>query len=63
MSLTPIVEYESLEKFNKPFVQDFNKAYKTFIKSGWYILGEQVCQTVKARALGSLAIEALYKRF
>src|SRR4051794_16256460 len=42
MSRTPVIEYESLEKSNKSFVKDFGKAYSDVIKSGWYILGEQV---------------------
>ncbi|MEO6456365.1 MAG: DegT/DnrJ/EryC1/StrS family aminotransferase, partial [Ginsengibacter sp.] len=42
MSLTPVIEYENLEKFNKPFIKDFNEVYNAFIKSGRYILGGQV---------------------
>ena len=42
MNLTPKIEYENLEKLNRPFIAELEIAYKAVIKSGWYILGEQV---------------------
>src|SRR5450631_3707242 len=42
MSLTIMFEYENLGKLNLPFLNDFQKAYKEVINSGWLILGKQV---------------------
>ena len=36
------VEYESLGKVNAPFVDSFKDSFSDTLKSGWYILGDQV---------------------
>lgn len=42
MNHTHMIEYENLEKLNKPFVNEYEHAYKNVINSGRFILGEQV---------------------
>lgn len=37
-----IIPYESLEKTNADFVAKYNDAFQDVLKSGWYILGQQV---------------------
>jgi dTDP-4-amino-4,6-dideoxygalactose transaminase len=37
-----IIPYESLEKTNANFVSGYNDAFRDVLKSGWYILGQQV---------------------
>jgi dTDP-4-amino-4,6-dideoxygalactose transaminase len=37
-----IIPYESLEKTNADFVGGYNDAFQEVLKSGWYILGQQV---------------------
>jgi dTDP-4-amino-4,6-dideoxygalactose transaminase len=37
-----MIEYENLGKSNKSFFSEFEKAFKLFLKSGWYILGQNV---------------------
>ncbi|MEI8128562.1 MAG: DegT/DnrJ/EryC1/StrS family aminotransferase [bacterium] len=37
-----MIEYENLKKLNAPFFNDFNKQFDEVLKSGWYILGQQV---------------------
>lgn len=37
-----MVEYERLGNFNKPFFEDYKKAFEKFLESGWYILGKNV---------------------
>ena len=37
-----MVEYESLSLVNKPFFEEYNKAFTKFAEKGWYILGEEV---------------------
>ncbi|MEP6596725.1 MAG: DegT/DnrJ/EryC1/StrS family aminotransferase [Ginsengibacter sp.] len=37
-----MIEYENLGKLNRPFLNEFEKAYKEVINSGWFILGKQV---------------------
>ena len=36
------VEYEKLSAVNKPFENEYKEAFDTFLKKGWYILGEEV---------------------
>jgi len=36
------IPFLNLKELNKPFEQEFEQAYKDFIASGWYILGEKV---------------------
>ena len=37
-----MIEYENLGKLNKPFFEDYEKAFKQTLESGWYILGNKV---------------------
>ncbi len=37
-----MIEYENLGKLNKPFFQEYEKAFKETLESGWYILGNKV---------------------
>lgn len=37
-----IIEYENLKKVNKPFFDQFRKAFDDVLQSGWFILGENV---------------------
>tara|TARA_R110002072_G_scaffold1989_2_gene16392 strand:+ start:106370 stop:107461 length:1092 start_codon:yes stop_codon:yes gene_type:complete len=37
-----MIEYENLKLSNQEFFKDFEKEFKSFIESGWYILGERV---------------------
>lgn len=39
-----MIEYENLRKANEPFFQEFEKAFRRVMESGWYILGESVKQ-------------------
>jgi len=36
------IPFLDLKKVNEPFEADFEQAYKDFIESGWYVLGEKV---------------------
>ncbi len=36
------IPFLNLKQFNEPFEKDFEQAYRDFIQSGWYILGEKV---------------------
>ena len=36
------IPFLNLKEVNKPFEADFEQAYKDFIESGWYVLGEKV---------------------
>lgn len=38
------VEYESLAKFNKPFMDEFNQVFDRFARKGWYIMGDELKQ-------------------
>lgn len=42
-----MVEYESLSLVNKPFFEEYNKAFAKFAEKGWYILGEEVAALEK----------------
>lgn len=42
-----MIDYENLEKLNKPFFPAFEKAFKTVMESGWYILGKHVSEFEK----------------
>ncbi len=44
------VEYENLAKLNNPFFEEFTAAFDKIMKSGWFILGEQVKQFEQAFA-------------
>src|SRR3989344_8326127 len=37
-----MIEYENLGKSNKPFFDEFRKAFSETLESGWYILGKNV---------------------
>jgi dTDP-4-amino-4,6-dideoxygalactose transaminase len=37
-----MIEYENLGKLNKPFFEEYEKAFKETLESGWYILGNKV---------------------
>lgn len=37
-----MIEYENLGKSNKPFFEEYNKAFNETLQSGWYILGNKV---------------------
>ena len=50
MNPMTIIEYENLEKLNKPFLTEFEHAYKSVIMTGSFILGEQVENFEKAFA-------------
>lgn len=39
-----MIKFQDLQKYNQQFEVEFNKAYKAFLDSGWYILGEQTKQ-------------------
>lgn len=37
-----MIEYENLGKLNKPFFEEYQKAFTETLESGWYILGNKV---------------------
>jgi dTDP-4-amino-4,6-dideoxygalactose transaminase len=37
-----MIPYEDLGRLNLPFFEEYEAQFKSFLKSGWYILGEQV---------------------
>ncbi len=37
-----MIEYENLNKLNKPFFEEYEKVFKETLESGWYILGNKV---------------------
>jgi len=37
-----MIEYENLFKANKPFLEEYKKAFDLVLKSGWFILGSKV---------------------
>ena len=37
-----IIEYENLKKLNEPFFSSYQEAFNRVMRSGWYILGENV---------------------
>ena len=37
-----MIEYENLAKLNKPFFEEFERAFQGVLHSGWFILGENV---------------------
>lgn len=37
-----MIEYENLHKLNKPFVDEYRRAFENVLDSGWFILGSQV---------------------
>lgn len=37
-----MIEYENLAKLNKPFFEEYERAFKETLESGWYILGNKV---------------------
>jgi len=37
-----VIEYENLARSNAPFFEEFISSFNIFLKTGWYILGEQV---------------------
>lgn len=37
-----MIEYENLHNLNKPFFEEYNKAFKEVLESGWYIIGNKV---------------------
>ena len=36
------IEYENLKKANQAFEKDFEASFRSFLDSGWYVLGKQV---------------------
>ncbi len=42
-----MIEYENLQKLNKPFFEEFTNSFKATLNSGWYILGNNVKQFEK----------------
>lgn len=42
-----MIEYENLGNLNAPFFEEFSNAFKRVLKSGWYILGNEVKQFEK----------------
>lgn len=39
-----MIEYENLKMLNKPFEEEYRKSFEDILKSGWYILGDQVAK-------------------
>jgi dTDP-4-amino-4,6-dideoxygalactose transaminase len=37
-----MIEYENLEKVNKPFFNEYEKVFRDTLESGWFILGKKV---------------------
>ena len=37
-----MIEYENLQKLNKPFFVEYQKAFASVLESGWFILGKNV---------------------
>lgn len=37
-----MIDYENLHNLNKPFFEEYNKAFKEVLESGWYIIGNKV---------------------
>lgn len=37
-----MIDYENLHNLNKPFFEEYQKAFKEVLESGWYILGTKV---------------------
>ena len=37
-----MIEYENLQKVNKKLFDRYKESFEDFLKSGWYILGENV---------------------
>ncbi len=37
-----MIEYEDLGKLNQPFFEEYRQSFDETLKSGWYILGNQV---------------------
>ena len=37
-----MIEYENLAKLNKPFFEEYKKAFSETLESGWFILGKKV---------------------
>lgn len=37
-----MIEYENLRKVNEPFYEDYIKTFQSVLKSGWFVLGQQV---------------------
>jgi dTDP-4-amino-4,6-dideoxygalactose transaminase len=37
-----MIEYENLNKFNKPFFASYETKFKEMLETGWYILGNNV---------------------
>lgn len=42
ISLKNMIEYENLNKANRPYFEEFNRAFREVLDSGWFILGENV---------------------
>jgi dTDP-4-amino-4,6-dideoxygalactose transaminase len=37
-----MIEYENLGKANEPFIDDYRRQFEAVLRSGWFILGEEV---------------------
>ena len=42
--LRNMIEYENLSLANRPFMDEYRKAFDSVLKSGWFILGENVAE-------------------
>ena len=42
ISLKIMIEYENLNKVNKPYFDEFKKVFNEVLESGWFILGSNV---------------------
>lgn len=45
-----MIEYENLRKLNEPFYSAYHESFEGLLKSGWFILGEQVKEFEKSFA-------------
>lgn len=37
-----MIEYENLNKVNKPYFKEYNKVFNQVLESGWFVLGKNV---------------------
>lgn len=37
-----MIEYENLQKANRPFFEEYQRCFNDVLESGWYILGSHV---------------------
>jgi dTDP-4-amino-4,6-dideoxygalactose transaminase len=46
-----MIEYENLNKVNRPYIEEYKKAFSNVLESGWFILGKNVDEFEKEFAL------------